>query len=358
MRPAQVKLLDNLAYSYALQAGIGPSVKNGKAMKALWFLERLQTASPKNPILQLRIAEVYVYSEQWDNASHAYTKFINLYGNRELALTRLRALAIYHNWCETQEENLLKLTASFSQDAYAYHISGDACSANDSPDAAVRAYRKAFGLLSTSDMAIDLTWALFQQAEKIRNTDRQRALRDYEEIVRTFEQTPPEGPRAAQAYYMLAWSYWQMNEFAKSLMSYNQCVNANNLSNREAYFCAVHLGAAYSQWLPENERDFNKAVLYYQHAEKIAPHNINLFEVKLGEGRIWFQVGNFEKAFLLFQEAARLSPSCLECGLALGDTLTALGRVAEAREQYQNVLYRFPEDQRAMTALEKLEGQQ
>ena len=60
---------------------------------------------------------------------------------------------------------------------------------------------------------------------------------------------------------------------------------------------------------------------------------------------------------MFFQAAVTLQPTCLECGLSLGDTLVALGRVTEARNQYRDVLRYFPEDQRAATALERLEGQ-
>lgn len=355
---AWIKLLDNLAYSYALQASMRPSPKREEAMKALEFLARLQTFSPDNPDWPMRIAEVHVNLEQWDNANQAYTEFIRLHGNQDKAMTRLRALAIYHNWCEVQEENLLKLATSLSQEAYAYRLYGDACITNGNQEAAIRAYHKAFALLPTSDLAIDLGWALFQQAEAMKSTEPQDALRDYEAVVRTFEQTPPVGQRAAQGYYILAWSYWQMNQFAKALASYDRCIDANHLYSREAYFCAVHLGSAYSQWLSQEERDYDKALAYYQRAEEIAPYNVNIFEVKLGEGRIWSQIGDYETALLFFQDAVRLQPNCLECGLALGDALVALGHTSDAQNQYQVVLQRFPEDQRAAIALEKLEGQQ
>jgi tetratricopeptide (TPR) repeat protein len=156
---------------------------------------------------------------------------------------------------------------------------------------------------------------------------------------------------------MLARNYLQINQVDKAIGSYERCIGVPSSSdNLYSFICALHLGYLYSQWLLPSERDFNKALTYFQLAEKIAPYDYNLFDVKLAEGQTWLQMDNYGNALVFFQNAAKLQPTCLECGLAVGDTLVALGRVAEARNQYQDVLRRFPGNQRAVTAIEKLEG--
>jgi tetratricopeptide (TPR) repeat protein len=320
---------------------------------------RIVSSSPKQSDVWMWLAEANADVGDWESASGRYRRFVLLGGDRQRAFNRLRALASYQGWCQSNGPQLLDVAQQISSVAQAYRLWGDACVAVDDLDLAIDAYRHVLQFDHTYSNVALLASTLMQDAEKVKPGSPERATSDYADVVQLLERFPLEGGNAVRGYYMLAWSYWQINRFDKALEAYDRCVGADSSSfpNRDAFVCSLYLGYAYSQWLPPNDRDFNKALAYFQHAEKIAPYDINLFEVKLAEGQTWLQLDNSEKALMFFQDAVRLQPTCLECGLAVGDTLVALGRVAEARNQYRDILRRFPGNQRAVTALEKLEGQ-
>lgn len=318
---------------------------------------RVVSPAPEQSDVWLWLAEANAAAGDWEGAADRYRRFVLQGGDKQRAFKRLGALASYQVWCKSDGQPLLAVAQKISGAAEAYRVWGDACVAAGDLDLAIEAYRHMLQSDPSYTHVALLASTLMRSAENAKSSLPDRATANYAEIVQILEQYPPEGQAAAHGYYLQAWSYLQLNQIEKAFAAYSRCVGSNHTLDRDAFVCALHLGYAYSQWLPPNDRDLNKALAYYQQAEKIAPYDVNLFEVKLAEGQTWLQLGNPEKALMLFQAAVTLQPTCLECGLSLGDTLVALGRVTEGRNQYRDVLRYFPEDQRAVTALERLEGQ-
>lgn len=348
----------NAGNLYVARLSISKNVDRGMRLKWNALAERLYkqvvNSSPEQSDGWMWLAEANADVGDWKSASDRYRRFVLLGGDKQRAFNRLRALASYQGWCQSDGQQLLGTAQQISSVAQAYRLWGDTCVAIGNFDLAIDAYRHMLQLDHNYSNTAVLASALMQDAQNVKSSLPARATSDYTEIVQLFEQFPPEGEDAAHGYYMLAWSYLQVNQFEKAFVSYDRCIGVGSSANRDAFVCSSHMGYIYSQWLPPNDRDYHKALTYFQHAEKLAPSDINLSDVKLAEGQIWLQLGNLERALLFFQDAVRLQPNCLECGLAVGDTLVSGGRVIEAWNQYQRVLRRFPEDQRAAIALEKL----
>jgi hypothetical protein len=256
-----------------------------QAARAVALYQLAYHYSPASPDAWLRIAEVYIAEEVWAKAYESYDEFRTSGGDTLQALARLRGLASFRDWCGLNSNQVEAAAWHLADQATAYRIVGDIC-AGSNRNAAIDAYKRALNLAANSDLAIAAARLLVQRAEDLKGTSPSEALADYAEIVQLLERFPPAGPQAAQGYYYLAWSSWQLNQFDQAIAAYQSCVAEEPATNHDRFVCALHLGYIYSTWLPEARRDLKKAQSYYQQAEQLAANEAERTEVAGALGRL------------------------------------------------------------------------
>ena len=136
----------------------------------------------------------------------------------------------------------------------------------------------------------------------------------------------------AEIQAVLAQAYQLKKAFAKAEQHY---LKALKLSDNDPRY-QNNLAALYidmEQW--------DQAIAYFRKASE------NLLfmrtEVALtGAGYAYFRKGDFPAAVNAYQEAAAIAPGYAPINLRLGEVLYALGRDAEAREQFERALKQSP----------------
>jgi tetratricopeptide (TPR) repeat protein len=352
---AAIGLFVNLGNLFAIRGAMArPPAIAGWAVRATIIYQAASSIAPARTDLVRQIAEAFVYNQNWQRANAKYEEFRARRGDIRWAITRLRALAAYQGWCEAESERVRSAVERLSSKAEAFRVAGDICAANLNRDAAIRAYREAFGLLPNFEHARLLALQLLERAGEA-GISSERAMPDYNEIIRLLEQARPAGRGAAQGYYALAVSYWRTNRFDEALAAYKSCLAVSEPVSMTCFTCALHLGYFYGMWLPQSRQDLGVATEYFRQAKTVAKNiGIRSFEVELALGQVWLRLERPEIALQHLEEAVRLQPGCLECRLSLGDAWLRLGRNGAARKQYEQVLRLSPANPGALKALEKL----
>lgn len=237
-----------------------------------WFL-------PQSTLDYMWEAEAYSAYQTWGKAQAAYQNYRELGGDSKLALRRLVKIASLRSWCLTDHQALLSLAMILTSKADAYQVLGDACTFNLQPNAAIDAYRQSFGISPNYVIAGKLAWMLFQRAEAAKVGAPDDRLADFSEIVHVLKSVPLQ-PSDSRNHYLLAWSYWQLNQFDEALVAYEACLTMPQKKDRDAFVCALNLGHAYSAWLPASRWDRSKAEFYYQQAELLAYDDVSRLEAQ------------------------------------------------------------------------------
>lgn len=224
-------------------------------------------------------AEAYGAYRAWDKAQEAYQNYQALGGDPKPALRRLVQIASLRSWCPTQSQILLTLATTLTSEADAYQVLGDACLSSSQPDAALDAYRQSFEIFPDRLIAGKLAGVLFQRAEAANVAAANARLANFSEVVQVLKAVTLQ-PDDSRNHYLLAWSYWQLNQFDEAIVTYEKCLVTPRKGDRYAFACALNLGYAYSAWLPASRWDLKKADLYYRHAEVLAFDDDSRLEVQ------------------------------------------------------------------------------
>lgn len=224
-------------------------------------------------------AEAYSTYQSWSKAQESYQNYRELGGDSKLALRRLVQIASLQSWCLTDRQALLAMAMILANKADAYQVLGDACTLNLQPSAAINAYRQSFEISPDYVTAGKLAWMLFQRAEATKAGDPDDRLADFSEIIRVLKSVPLQSGDSRN-HYLLAWSYWQLNQFDEALVAYEACLAIPHKKDRDAFVCALNLGYAYSAWLPASRWDRSKAEFYYQQAELLAYDDVSRLEAQ------------------------------------------------------------------------------
>ena len=167
-----------LPNSTEMQSALGRAqLAAGDARQAVATFSQLATRNPTEAVHQLRLAEALVQNKDLGAARTALRKALELDPDSLAAKRSLAALALQQQRPDEARTIARELQKAKPNDASGYQLEGDLERQQRNWPAAVAAYRKAFSLARSSDLAIRLHQSLFaggQRAEADRLVPRAR----------------------------------------------------------------------------------------------------------------------------------------------------------------------------------------